>query len=243
MNYMNKRNNPSIDQGHALFSPSMKLADLLEANYKLIWILSRMEMPLGFGDVTVEEACEKQGVDVDTFLLLCDVYTFDEYRPSAERLHNANLKDIITYLHLSHKFYLENSLRKLSDSLERVIEPCAEQQKKVIWKFFADYQAELENHFKFEEEKVFPYANKTLEGIKPDNLMSISQFEENHSNIEEKIGDLKNIVMKYLPQASKNSLSYDVLIDIFALEQDLRKHTSIEDDILVPIVRRLEGNE
>ena len=69
---------------------------------------------------------------------------------------------------------------------------------------------------------------------------SIGQFEKNHSNIDEKLNDLKNIVMKYLPDICDPVLRNDVLYHIFCLEDDLRHHTLIEDNVLVPLVGILE---
>ena len=72
---------------------------------------------------------------------------------------------------------------------------------------------------------------------------SMEQFEENHSNIDEKLNDLKNIVMKYLPSVCDTVLRNSVLYHIFFLEDDLDRHTMIENNVLVPMVNRLEENE
>ena len=48
---MGKRKNI---QDRAVFSPSMKLADLVNMNYHLLGVLSRLGMSLGFGEITVE---------------------------------------------------------------------------------------------------------------------------------------------------------------------------------------------
>ena len=72
---------------------------------------------------------------------------------------------------------------------------------------------------------------------------SASKFEENHSNIEEKLNDLKNIVMKYLPHECSPRLASDVLFALFSLSEDLGKHTGIEDLVLVPMTNRMEKKE
>ena len=71
-------------------------------------------------------------------------------------------------------------------------------------------------------------------------VYSIEQFEENHSNIDETLNDLKNIVMKYLPDTCDTVLRNEVLYRIFRLEEDLLKHTLVEDNILIPLVNKLE---
>ena len=49
--------------------------------------------------------------------------------------------------------------------------------------------------------------------------------------------------MKYLPQECDDRQVSEVLFKLYLLEMDLEKHTSIEDDILVPMVNRLEEHE
>ena len=61
--------------------------------------------------------------------------------------------------------------------------------------------------------------------------------------MEEKLEDLKNLVMKYLPPVCDQQDTYKALFYIFSLEEDLEKHTVVEDEILVPIVNRLESHE
>ena len=70
---------------------------------------------------------------------------------------------------------------------------------------------------------------------------SIDRFEENHSNIDEKLGDFKNLVMKSLPAVCDNDIRRDLLVRIYALQEDLKCHTYIEDHVLVPMVRLLEN--
>ena len=51
--------------------------------------------------------------------------------------------------------------------------------------------------------------------------------------MEEKLEDMKNIVMKYLPGDCSNELKIMVLLSIYHLHDDLRRHTYVENNILV----------
>ena len=106
--------------------------------------------------------------------------------------------------------------------------------------FFSGYKDELLKHFAFEEEEVIPYVAGLLEGRRSQTF-NIHYFEENHTNIDEKLSDLKNIVMKSLPHECDDTLRLNLLQDLYALQDDLRSHTCIEDHILVPMARMLEG--
>ena len=224
------------------FSAAMKLADLIDINYRLLGVLSRVGIGFGFGDETVAEACAHSHVNVNTFLLICNVYTFEGYRPGPDRLEETDLRDVVKYLHSSHAYYMGVAVQNLANAISRAIAPCDEPRKRVIWKFFAEYKEELARHFEYEENTVFPYVESVLTHRAEDGF-TILQYEENHSNIEEKLDDLKNIVMKYLPQECDDNEILTVLVHLYALGEDLAKHTFIEDEILVPVVNQLEHHE
>ena len=218
----------------------MKMADLVEADFHLLGLLSRFGIEQRFGEHTVEQICEAAGVDPDTFLLLSEVYTSGDFRPAPDMLLGCRVPDILRYLHLSHDYYVNSSLVELAAAIERLIEPCAETQKQVIRRFFADYRTELERHFDIEEKKVIPYVQNLLLGFRSTSY-SIDRFEENHAQIHETLSDLKNLIMKSLPDVCDNRQRIGVLLSIYHLEQDLDHHTCIEDDVLVPMVRMLES--
>ncbi|MBQ8812544.1 MAG: hemerythrin domain-containing protein [Bacteroidales bacterium] len=223
-----------------VFSESMKLADLIDVNFKLLNVLSRMGIGLGFGENTIREVCERQSIDLNSFLLICNVYTYDGYVPSADLLSGADPVTIVDYLHNSHSFYLGKEFCALENNLKAMVEPCDVMQKKIVAKFFADYKSQVENHFEYEENVVFPYVRALGRG-EMQKSYSIEQFEENHSNIDETLGDLKNIVMKYLPETCDTVLRNEVLYRIYRLEEDLSKHTIIENTVLIPMVNKMEA--
>ena len=223
-------------------SPAMKMADLMDIDFSLLGVLSRMGLSFGFGEETVEEVCRKANLDPETFLLICRVYAFDGYTPTQDALARIDLKDIVKYLHLSHAYYMDVALKALADTLERMIQPCDTKLQKIIWRFFSDYKDELAKHFAYEEDLVFPHVMAVL-SRQGDDAFTMGEYEENHSNVEEKLDDLKSLVMRYMPPQCDQQDIYKALFYIFALEKDLEKHTLIEDDILVPVVGRMESHE
>lgn len=222
-----------------IFSATMKLADLIDLNCNLLNVLSRLGIGLGFGENTISEVCARQGINLNSFLLICNVYTYDDYVPSAELLSGADPITIVDYLHNSHAFYVDKEFVALEESLNAMVQPCDDRQKKIVAKFFADYKAQVSNHFAYEERVVFPYV-RSLKDNKGQRAYSIEQFEENHSNIDETLHDLKNIVMKYLPETCDTVLRNEVLYRIYLLDEDLEKHTIIEDTVLIPLVNKME---
>ena len=68
----------------------------------------------------------------------------------------------------------------------------------------------------------------------------ISQFARRHDQIDAKLKELKNIIIKYYPVGGNDYLLNAVLFDIFSCEQDLASHCRVEDYLFVPAVLRLE---
>ncbi|MDE5707782.1 MAG: hemerythrin domain-containing protein [Alistipes sp.] len=227
------------DEGRQLFSPGMKLADLIESNYELLAILSRLSIPLGFGETSVGEMCRRHNLSPELFLLICRIYSSAEPASPCESLAPADLGHIMRYLHASHVYYLQTVLPRLDARMEAMIEACEGVHRKILHSFFADYRREVDNHFDYEERIVFPYVRSLLEGGQPGNY-NILCFEDNHSDIDGKLSDLKSIVIKYLPESCPAELRHEVLFEIFRFEEDLRKHTEIENGILIPLVEKLE---
>ena len=100
--------------------------------------------------------------------------------------------------------------------------PCADDTQRVIWKFFADFKEELQNHFAYEEEFVFPFAGSPEAGIS----------DEDHSGVEETLEDLKSLVMNHLPANADQQEAYKVLSAINTLADDIRKHILLEETVL-----------
>lgn len=226
----------------AFFSPKMKMADLVEADCHLLSLLLRLGITSSFGERTIEDICRKHDMDAGTFCLICSVYSLPGYKPEGKDLDGAVIEDIVRYLHCSHEYYVNSALSVFGPRLEALLSPCAPAQKRAVWKFFAEYERELRAHFEYEEKSVFPYIHLLLEGGTPSEY-SIEHFEENHSNVDEKLGDLKNILMKSLPAECDGAGRIDLLDFIFHLQKDLERHTSIEENVLVPVVRRLENTQ
>ncbi|MGL5683902.1 MAG: hemerythrin domain-containing protein [Marinifilaceae bacterium] len=220
------------------FMPQMKMADLIESNYNVLLLLPRFRMRLGVGELSVADVCERHSISVHLFLLVCKIYSFPSYLVTKDELAGVSVSDLMLYLKQSHAYYRTERLVIIEDKLVELSSVLDKRSGAILLQFFEQYKTELINHFSYEERMVFPYITRLLEGVKPDNF-NIHAFEENHSNIEEKLHDLKNILIKYLPTPDAVDYS-DLLFHIYLLEDDLNKHTIVEDSILIPYVEQME---
>lgn len=222
-----------------IYNKRMKVADLLASDGNLLSILQRLDIRLGFGEATVADLCTRYGISAELFLIICNIYSFREYQPQVDSLGENDIKSITTYLRASHRYYTSICFPTIHNSIHLLVKELDEVSRKLIDKFYDDYDNEVSNHFRYEEDVVFPYIESLF--AKGDmNKYSISQFEHNHSNIGEKLNDLKNIITKYLGEEYSTPLRFELLNDIYSVENDLRKHSLIENKLLIPLVEKLE---
>ena len=110
----------------------MSVSDLIDIDYSLLQVISRMGLDLKYAGLPVAEACRKCGIDPDTFILICNVYSFPDHIPSQEELAGGDIRNIIDYLHSSHLYYMGRALRVLENSFDKLVAPFDEKQKKVV---------------------------------------------------------------------------------------------------------------
>ncbi len=232
------------NSNYTFITAKMKMADVLACYNNLIILLPRLGISLGFGEKTVKQVCEDNGVSLPLFLLVCNAYTQDDYIPESEELQNCNIDDFLKYLKASHDDYIDNEFPHIEHHLHDVMQDWNEKYRSTILKFFEEYKKEVVCHFQHEEDVIFPYIQDLKEKRKPRRKkFSIADFDRQHDNIEDKLRDFTNLLIKYIPADVAQRERIFMLIDIFSLSDDIEKHAILEEKILIPYIKTLENNE
>ena len=221
------------------FSETSKLYELISDNPNLLPLLSRFGIQLGFGDHSVDEVCRKNHVSTRLFLQVCRLHFNHEKPTRIAPPDNADLDSLLAYLSASHHAYLDEHFPHIEMHLNRIIEAAGPKYGNMLNHFYNEYKSEMVKHFKYEDEVVFPYITALRQG-KSTNY-SIDQFRHNHSNIEDALEDMTNILIKYLPGDILPSERICIATDIMELSDDLTSHSLIEEHILIPYVENLEN--
>lgn len=216
-----------------LFTGKMKLADLVNANHNIILLLPRFGLPLGFGDRSVQDICKQHNIDEDFFLLVCNIHTFDDYLPDAEELSQINLRQLVPYLRVSHRYYIDERLPHIQWHLSHLTDAMEPSVSEMLTTFFENYRKELAAHFQEEERRLFPYIERLQNGEKIADKVT-NYFVDSHKNIKDTLTDLMQILYKYLPGDSLNEELIEMVFDILQLTEDLGKHALIEERLLMP---------
>ena len=99
------------------FTTQTKLAEMLDRDPSLLDVLDRLGIRLGFGERTLGEAAECAGLDPETTCLICNVYTFEDYKPDPETLLRG---EVLRFL-----FRLQHDLECHTLVEDRILTPMA----------------------------------------------------------------------------------------------------------------------
>ncbi len=220
-----------------MVSSTSHLADVVNANPGILSVLERLNIRLGFHEATIEDICKRYGLSENLVLSVFNIYNNSAYQPQADSLSKEDMSRLIAYLQTSHEYYSRKSFPALHNKIHRLLKEGDQNNAKIINRFYDDYSDEMRHHFIFEESIVFPFLKDLLEKEEERAApFDLQLFSENHTNIEEKLSDLKNTILKYLPDSYSPSLRTEILKDIYSIEEDLKKHTAIEDKLLLPAI-------
>ena len=219
-----------------MYEADDKMISIIADNYDTLQSLGRFGINLGFGDKTVREVCEHQQVDTYTFLAVVN-FTINGSREFDQEL--LSIPTLLHYLKASHDYYLNFQLpfirKQLVDALD-----VNDSLAKLIIKLYDEYAQAIHLHMEYEEQTVFPYVDHLL-NIQVDENYDIGTFSKNHSKIDVKLRELKNIILKYLPSDMRhNNQLTATLYNLYINEEWLLNHAMVEDFLFIPAISYLE---
>ncbi|NLV52899.1 MAG: helix-turn-helix transcriptional regulator [Bacteroidales bacterium] len=223
----------------AHYQSTDKLGFVLANDYRLLQVMSRFGLSLGFGEKTIASVCRQCNVDTDTFLAIIN-YVKDGAENKPQRVERVNVASVLKYLKRTHAYFLNYLFSSIRFHLLNAIDCSVKNEIAfLVLKFYDEYVEEVRKHMEYEETTVYTYVQKLLDGetVQIENTHLISRH---HEAIECKLGELKNLFMQYYPQTEDNDKLNAVIISIYQAEEDLSIHCLVEDNIFVPAVKRLE---
>lgn len=217
------------------YSAHNKMRDLLRDNAMLLPALSRFDIPFGFGEASVGDVCRKNNVDVDTFICVSNLLS--GYRFEVESI---SLSELMNYLKRAHTSFLNIELPKIRRNLVDATSGSDNNEvAALLIQFFDNYMQEVRRHMEYENETIFTYVDRLLQG-EISTEFKISDYSESHSDAVEKLNELKEIFITQYSKKDNMKLS-GTLLDIIICGRDLLSHFEVENRLLIPSVQRLEN--
>ncbi len=218
-----------------------KLSSVIADDYRLLQVMSRFGISLGFGEKTISEVCGQCGVDAGTFLRVIN-YVKAGAENKLQEVDGVSVGSLLGYLKKTHSYFLEYLLPNIRFHLLNAIDCSVKNEIAfLVLKFFDEYVEEVRKHMKYEENKVFAYVQKLVDGV-PVNIERGNLMSRHHDSIEHKLKELKNLFVQYYPQKEINEKLNSVIVSIYQAEEELGIHCLVEENIFAPAVHLLERN-
>jgi regulator of cell morphogenesis and NO signaling len=219
-------------------SGTSKLTNVIIEHPNVFNVLEYFNIPLGLGDKTIAEVAKEHNIAPNTLEVVIKVYC--KTMPN-KILNKKEVHDLLLFLQTSHNNFKLVKIPELKNLIENFSKEIPTEYGKMLVAFFDEYIQEIDEHFMYEDKKVFPYISNILND-KAAKDFKIKEFERNHTDIGQKLFDLKNILIKYIPSSIVSEYRKQILNQLINLEWDLMYHTQLEDNILVPFVKNMETN-
>ncbi|MDD4158513.1 MAG: hemerythrin domain-containing protein [Proteiniphilum sp.] len=214
----------------------MKMAWLIDTNPSLLLMLQHFNIDFRVSDLTVGQLCGKYDISENLFVSIANLYNgFDTkgHQPFTRK----DLLQVIDFLQSSHDYYRSDKYPQISAYIRQLQEHHPVREMKLLEKFFNEYFAEVLEHLDYEDSIAFPYFITLLNNGKAEEKgkrYSSKEYGRHHTDIELKLQDLKNLLLKHIDIEDRLDLRRKLLFALYELEFDLYIHSLIEENILIP---------
>lgn len=226
-------------------SPSIKVAGQIDANPRLLLMLQHFKVDFRVRDLTVSQLCKEYCISETLFVDIANLYNGFGAKKNHTYTKN-DLLQVIDFLKNSHHYYRFEMYPQIKSYILKLQENHPEKELKLLEKFFNEYFTEVREHLDYEDNVAFPYFIKLLQNIDdgdtPQEYSSI-EYSEHHTDIELKLHDLKNLLLKYVKIDNDLDLRRKLFFALYELEYDLFVHSLIEESILIPSGVNIEKKE
>ena len=224
--------------------PHIRMADLIFENPYLLLLLEHFGLDLVVHDKTVSQLCTENGINEKVFISFANLYNgFTSI--GSEGFDSGHIETIIGFLRNAHYYFKYDKYPEIQDHIKKLFDKNPSAEIRMIEKFFNDYFMEVSEHLDYEEGIAFPYFRSLLPGKVTEQRngeikFSGTEYLEHHTDIESKLADLKNLLLRHISLKNDPVNRRKLLFSLIELEFVLSIHSLIEETILIPLVINLE---
>jgi regulator of cell morphogenesis and NO signaling len=224
------------------------MSEVVEEHPSLIPVINRFGIRLGLSETTVQEICNKHGINIDFFTTMINTFLNERYFPE-RKIQGFHLTQIIDYLTKTNQYYLYSQLPNIERHLRSFISVSdpANESLALIGKLFETFKDRLLKRIETDETEWFPYIVQLCKKQSENKSLTYhpTTIPDNDEPTEALLTDLKRIIIKHLSGNYNENLCYAVIFAINTLHADIKQHNRIRNRILAPIVCGIEkeGNK
>ncbi len=217
--------------------------DLILDNPNILLLIEHFGANPNVGDLTISEYCKANKINEEIFILFANLYNgFNKIDIS--KLKTEDIPKIVNFLKNCHTYYLKEKYPEIISLISELQETNKGREIDLILKFFNEYFDEVREHLEYEDSIVFPYIQELISNSinhTTNSSFSVDEYREHHTDIEFKLSELNNLLLKHIKISDNIRVLRKIIFDLFELEQDLFVHSLIEENVLVPLVKRIEN--
>lgn len=227
-----------------IFENNTLVADAICSNPSLIMVLERLGINLGVQDKSLNALSLENNLNPDVLVSLFNLQA-NNVLGNSTRFNFADIRVFVSYLRHSHAYYSGELYPEILRQIETLLSLHEEREFKMLNAFFLEYIDEVDQHFAYENDIVFPYISQLYDVMESGKIInkteySVCDYKKHHDNIEEKLADVKNLLIRFLPPGDDMKIRRQIIFLLSSLDGDLEVHARIENEILIPLVERLE---
>jgi regulator of cell morphogenesis and NO signaling len=146
---------------------------------------------------------------------------------------------LLGYLKRTHIYLIDYQLPQMRRTLFAAMDSTVQNDVAILLlKYFDLYVTQVQDHVHHEEGDVFAYAEQLMNGQWVEEEKSMPR--RHNEDFVAKLHELLQMFLQYYPQEGVNDELNHVIYDLYRIEEDIRIHCRIEDEMLMPLLRRLE---
>lgn len=202
------------------------------------------------GNRTIEEACEKKGVEVRQVVQELDALANEGTKN--DNYDQWSLDFLVDYIVNNHHEFTRNKLPEIGKYAKKVAKVHGERHEELqeIYYEFTMLHTEIFNHLDKEERILFPYIKQLVEAKKVGDQLEepefggaanpIAMMEDEHDEAGTSMAKIRRLSNNFTPPEDACT-TYRILFEnLEAFEKDLYKHVHLENNILFPKALELE---
>lgn len=221
--------------------PDMKMSELINENLSLLLVMEHFEVDFCVNNKTVRQLCSENNIALPVFLIIANLY--NGFYPNKGEIDQVNdLTGIIRFLKNSHRYYKSDKYPQIKKYITKLKNNQNIKDIQPIEEFFNSYFDEVVEHLDYEDKIAFPYFYQLIGNKVTKSNFSANEYREHHTDIETKLNDLKNLLLKHIALKNDLTIRRKFLCSLFELEFDLQIHSIIEEKVLLPIVDKMEAS-
>jgi regulator of cell morphogenesis and NO signaling len=234
----------SYSNNMALITTDMKLSEVILQHYVLMPVIRRFGIHLGFGEKTILKICQEYSLDADLVASILNLYVHPTYTPDLT-LSPSQLVATVSYLKHTNTLIHESQLPNVERHLQALVHYSFAKNKALglITNFFTEIKTELQQRIEHDNDKRFPailaLADHTVSSAILQVIQQETTFHEHQESLDEKIFDLRSLLMKYLTGEADENLCYAVFFALYTLENDIRQYNNVCHALLTPAVKAM----